>query len=160
MLLWTIVAAVGLTGCSSAPSASPATTTTAPVGNFQAAIRAGCQHLPQLKRGVTEALGGSDVAARLKSVTSGAAWKAVLNMGQPSGLEGLTGKYRQFIQDVAVLNLGVAAAMSGGPTTSLKQALSNLSSDCQKAAIPCANGCSYYNQGTAHHGIGKGGESP
>jgi hypothetical protein len=46
-------------------------------------------------------LNSSDTAARLESITSGAAWKA------SSGIEltaGLSGKYRQFVVDEAVDN--------------------------------------------------------
>ena len=153
-----MIAAIGLTSCSNAPSAGPATTTTAPLDNSEAAVRAGCQHLPQLERQVSETLSSSNVPAGLRSVSSGAAWKAVANMVQPTSP--LTGKYRQFTQDVAALNLGFAAATVGGPTGSLTEALSRLSTDCKKETIPCVDGCSSYNHGTAHNGIGKGGVYP
>lgn len=126
---WSILAALVLAGCSTAPVASPATTTTAPVGNAQSAIRAGCQHLAQLKHQVSGAFDSSDAAARLKSVTSGAAWKAVSEMGLGAGL---SGKYKQVVVDGAVLDNAFAAAISGGPTASLKGGLSKLSTDCHK----------------------------
>ena len=71
----------------------------------------------------------SDAAARLKSITSGAAWKAVNGIGLAAGL---SGKYKQFVLDEAVLDTDYAAAISGGPPTSLKGALSKLSTDCRK----------------------------
>jgi hypothetical protein len=85
--------------------------------------------LAQLKREVSEALASGDAAARLKSTTSGAAWKAVSGMGLAAGL---SGKYEQFVIDEAVLDNGYTAAVSGGHPTSLKGALSRLSTDCQK----------------------------
>jgi hypothetical protein len=126
---WPILAALVLAGCSNAPVASPAATTTAPIGNTQSAIRAGCQHLAQLKHQVSEALDSSDAAARLNSISSGAAWKAVSGIGLAAGL---SAKYQQFVVDEAVLDNGYAAAISGGPPTSLKGALSKLSTDCHK----------------------------
>ena len=92
-------------------------------------MRAGCQHLAQLMHEVSEALGSGNAAARLKSIASGGAWKAV------SGIElaaGLSGKYRQLVVDGAVLNTAYAAAIRGGPLSPLKDALSKLSTDCKK----------------------------
>jgi hypothetical protein len=59
----------------------------------------------------------------------GAAWKAVSGIGLAAGL---SAKYQQFVVDEAVLDNGYAAAISGGPPTSLKGALSKLSTDCHK----------------------------
>jgi hypothetical protein len=82
-----------------------------------------------LKHQVSEALDSSDAAARLNSISSGAAWKAVSGIGLAAGL---SAKYQQFVVDEAVLDNGYAAAISGGPPTSLKGALSKLSTDCHK----------------------------
>jgi hypothetical protein len=75
---WPILAAPVWAGCSNAPVASPAATTTAPIGHTQSAIRDGCQHLAQLEHQVSEALDSSDAAARLKSISSGrAVWPSL-----------------------------------------------------------------------------------
>jgi hypothetical protein len=129
MWFWSILAAVVLAGCSTAPAASPATTTTAPGGNEPSAIRAGCKDLEQLKHEVSEALDSSNARARLKSNRTEAAWQAVSGIDWPGGLEG---KYKQFVVNVAVLNTAYAGAISGGPLSPLKQALSKFSTDCQK----------------------------
>jgi hypothetical protein len=111
---------------------TPISGTSTPSGEkAQLAIEGGCLHLAQLKKEVSEALDSGEPAARLESTTSGAAWKAVSEMGPAAGL---SGTYQQFIVDEAVLNGGYAAAISGGPTTSLKGALSKLSTDCQKVS--------------------------
>jgi hypothetical protein len=39
--------------------------------------------------------------------------------------------YKQFVRDGAPLNTGFAAAISGGPLSALKKALSKHSNDCQ-----------------------------
>ena len=127
--LWSVLAAFVLAGCSTAPATMPATTATTPGVNAQSAIRTGCQHLAQVKHEVSEALDSSDTMAQLKSITSGAAWKAVSGIGLAAGL---SGKYHQFVVDEAVLNGGFAAAISGGPTRSLQTGLLKLSADCQK----------------------------
>ena len=129
MWFWSILAALVLAGCSTAPVASPATTTTAPASNAQSTIRTGCQRLAELKHEVSEALDSSDAATRLKSITSGVAWKAVSGIGLAAAQ---SGKYGQFVLDEALLDSGYAAAISGGPPTSLKSALSKLSTDCQE----------------------------
>jgi hypothetical protein len=67
--------------------------------------------------------------AQLKSMTSGAAWKAVSGIGLAAGT---TRKYHQFVVDGAVLDNGYAAAISGGPTEALSSGLLALSADCQK----------------------------
>ncbi len=131
MLFLAMIAAIGLTSCSNAPSAGPVTTTTAPLGISEAAVRAGCQHLAQLERQLSEALGSSNVPAGLRSVSSGPAWRAVASMVQPTDAQ-VTGKYRRVTQDVAALNGGVAAASVGGPKGPLTEALSRLSGDCRK----------------------------
>jgi hypothetical protein len=101
------------------------------VEKAQLAIEGGCQHLAQLKKEVSEALDSGDPAARRKSTTSGTAGKAVSEMGLAAGL---SGRYQQFVVDETVLNGGYAAAISGGPTTSLTGALPILSTDCQKVS--------------------------
>jgi hypothetical protein len=88
--------------------------------------------LSQLTHEVSEALDSSDTAARLKSVGAGSAWRAVSWIGLAGTLVGLSDRYGQLVQDMAALNNGYAAAVSGGPTTSLRDALSNLSADCRR----------------------------
>ena len=88
--------------------------------------------MAQLTHEVLEALDSSDAPARLKSVSTGAARKAVSEMGLAGALAGISGKYGQLVQDEAVLDNGYAAAISGGPTTTLRDALSNLSADCRR----------------------------
>jgi hypothetical protein len=127
--LWLILAAFVLAGCSTAPAAIPATTTTAPVENAQSAIRAGCQHLPQVKQEALQALDSTHTVAQLKSMTSRAAWKAVSGIGLAAGI---SGKYHRFVVDGAELNNGYAAAISGGPTEALSSGLLTLSADCQR----------------------------
>lgn len=96
------------------------------------AIREGCQHLDQLARQVSEALDSTNAKGRLRSATSGTAWNAVSGMGSV----GLSGQYKQFAMDVTVLNLGIAAWLAGGPSTSLRDALSKLSADCRSVGQP------------------------
>lgn len=103
-----------------------------PGGNARSAIRFGCQHMGRLTREVSVALDSNDVAARLKSVSTGTAWSAVSWIGLAGTLVGLSGKYGQLVQDLAELNNSYAAALSGGPATSLRDALSNLSADCRR----------------------------
>jgi hypothetical protein len=145
-----VLSSVIVGGCSSMPSGAAPRGTTLPTGwhngtcsrdcpfevgpssstpTPQSAVRTGCQHLQQLKHEVSEALDSSDAAARLKSITSGAAWKAVSVIELAAGL---SGKYRQLVVDGAVLNTAYAAAIRGGPLSPLKDALSKLSTDCQK----------------------------
>lgn len=121
-----------LAGCSAGGAKSAAPTTTTPVGNTQTIIRSGCDHVAQLERQVVEALDSSDPAARLKSVSTGRAWKAVSGIGLAGELVGVSGIYGQLVQDLAALNNGYAAAISGGPTMSLRDALSNVSADCRR----------------------------
>jgi hypothetical protein len=92
-------------------------------------MRAGCQHLAQLMHEVSEALGSGNATVRLKSIASGAAWKAVSGIEQAAGM---SGKYKQFVVDGTVLNTAYAAAISGGPLSPLNDALSKFSTDCQK----------------------------
>ena len=127
------VASVIVAGCSTTSSGEASRSTTVPTGwpaNAQSAIRVGCQHLGQLTDEVSEALDSSDASARLKVVNTGAAWKAVSGIGLAGTLVGLSSKYGHLVQDEAALDNGYAAAISGGPTTSLRDALSNLSADC------------------------------
>lgn len=149
-MLTMVLSSVIVAGCSSMPSGAAPRGTTLPTGSHngtcsrdcpfevrpisgtptpQSAVRTGCQYLQQLKHEVSEASGSSDAVARLKSITSGAAWKPI------SGVElaaGVSGKYKQFFVERALLNTAYAAAISGGPLSPLKAALSKLSTDCPK----------------------------
>jgi hypothetical protein len=44
----------------------------------------------------------------------------------------VSGKYKQFFVERTLLNTAYAAAISGGPLSPLKAALSKLSTDCPK----------------------------